>query len=194
MRIVRTVLAAAGLCVVALPALAHTGHDATSGLAAGFAHPFMGLDHILAMVAVGVLAARCGGRALLALPAAFLVAMVAGGAAGLSGIALPLIETGIAGSVLVLGLAILFSERLAAPVAAVLVAGFGLFHGHAHGTELVHGVGFAGYAAGFVAATALLHAIGIAIARASEFRAPALGLARASGAAFALAGAALLVA
>jgi urease accessory protein len=194
MLIARTVLAAAGLCVLAVPALAHTGHAAASGVAAGFAHPFVGLDHILAMVAVGVLAARHGGRALLALPAAFLAAMVAGGAAGFAGFGLPMIETGIAGSVLVLGLAILYSERLAAPIAAVLVAGFGLFHGHAHGTEIVQGIGFAGYAAGFVTATALLHGIGITIARASEFRAPALGFARASGAAFALAGVALLVA
>ncbi len=194
MRFAKSAFAAVGLSVLAAPAMAHTGHDAASGFAAGFAHPLLGLDHVLAMVAVGVLAARQGGRASLALPAAFLVAMIAGGAAGFAGVALPMVETGIAGSVLVLGLAILFAERLTAPVAAVLVAIFGLVHGHAHGAEIAQGMGFAGYACGFAAATALLHGVGFAIARASEFRLPALGLARASGVAFALAGAALLVA
>jgi len=153
---------AALLTAAASPALAHPGHGA-EGLASGFAHPFMGLDHLLAMLAVGLWAAQTGGRTLWAVPAAFVAVMALGGSLGAMGVGLPLVELGIAGSVLVLGLLVAAAPRLPlwAPVA---IAGlFAVFHGHAHGTEMPEGASGLLYGAGFVAATAILHAIGLGL-------------------------------
>ncbi len=175
----------------AQPALAHTGGHAATGLAAGFAHPFMGIDHLLAMLAVGLWAVQTGGRALWAVPAAFIGVMVLGAGLGMAGAGLPLVEFGILGSVLVLGLLVAAAPRLPlwAPVA---IAGlFALFHGHAHGTEMPEGASGALYGAGFLAATALLHGIGLGLGLAMTRRtAP---LARVAGGAVAACGLVLLV-
>ena len=160
------IIASAAVMGVALaaPAFAHTGVGAHShGFAAGFLHPLMGLDHMLAMLGVGVWAAQLGRRATWLVPAAFVTVMIAGAGLALSGAPLPMVEFGIAGSVLVIGALIAFGTRLPVGVAMGLVGLFALFHGHAHGTELPGFAHPAAYGVGFVAATALLHAGGVGI-------------------------------
>ncbi len=152
-------------------ALAHAGHDHAAGFSHGFAHPFGGFDHLLAMVMVGMLAAQLGGRAVVALPATFLALMAAGGALGLAGLGMPFVETGIGLSVLALGAALAFAVRAPLAAAALVVGGFAIFHGFAHGAELPDGAGGLAYAAGFLVATGLLHGAGVALG---------LGLARGS--------------
>ena len=150
--------------LVSTAAFAHTGHGDASGLSHGFMHPVGGLDHVLAMVAVGVLAFVAGGRALLALPFSFMAAMLLGGSLAMSGMELPLIEAGIGASIVVIaGLAAL---GYAMPVWAysAVVAFFGMFHGFAHGAEMpLDGSGYA-YAGGFLIATGMLHLTGIVAA------------------------------
>lgn len=159
-------------------AVAHTGIGPTSGLMAGFAHPLLGLDHVLAMTAVGALAAQAGGRALWALPVAFMSAMAIGALAALGGLGLSYVELGIAGSVLALGALIAFEVRLPSAILAVVIALFAIFHGHAHGSELPVAAGAVDYALGFLAATALLHGAGLLLGLAlKRFGAMALRLA-----------------
>jgi urease accessory protein len=154
-RIVSTIL----LLAISGSAAAHPFHPGT-GFGAGFIHPFAGLDHLLAMVAVGLWAAQFGGRWLWAIPLAFVSAMLIGGVLGFAGLTVPLLEPVIAASVLALGLLTVFRIRLHAAGLA-LVAAFALFHGVAHGTELPAAAGALPYAAGFILATALLHALGL---------------------------------
>lgn len=177
--------------IVSGAAFAHVGVHPDGGLAAGLAHPFMGLDHLLAMVAVGIWAAQLGGRYRLILPAAFVATMAAGAVAGTHGIALPQVESMVALSVLVLGLlvALAVSAKWYWPVA--LVALFALFHGHAHGGEMPAFSSPWLYFAGFLAATAALHAIGVAAGVALQARP---GILRAGGTAIGLAGSWLLLA
>lgn len=156
------------LSLAASPAFAHIGVDATGGLTHGFLHPVSGLDHVLAMVAVGLFASRLGGRALWAVPASFVGVMVLGGALGYFGFDLPYVEPVIALSVIGMGALLAFDVRLPVPAAMALVGGFALFHGHAHGAEGAHLASFAGYAAGFVVATTLLHITGIGLGLALE--------------------------
>src|SRR5262245_49507207 len=149
--------------LVSSAANAHTGLGHTHGFVRGFLHPIGGVDHVLAMIAVGLFAAHLGGRALWLVPSSFVGMMAAAGALGTAGIPLPFVETGIALSVIALGLMVAFETKLAVAAAMGLVAFFALFHGYAHGAEIPDGVSGLAYAAGFVAATSLLHAIGIAI-------------------------------
>jgi urease accessory protein len=180
------------LAVSALPsvALAHTGAEHAFSFAAGFKHPFTGLDHMLAMVAVGLWAGLNGGRALWAWPVAFVGVMVLGGALGISGFAVPMVEAGVLASVVVLGLLVLAAAQLPVAAGAVLVAAFALLHGHAHGAELPGDAAAATYAAGFAIATAILHGIGIGV---SQMAAKANGrlAVRGAGALVAAAGVAL---
>lgn len=141
----------------------HDESGAAAGLFAGLLHPVSGLDHVLAMVAVGLWGAQLGAPAVWALPVAFPLVMALGGALGLAGVELPWVEPGIALSALVLGLLVLAAARPRPAVAAVVVGVFALFHGHAHGTELPEGASGALYSAGFVVATGTLHALGIAL-------------------------------
>ncbi len=157
------------LAFLLLPAaaLAHPGphahaHDGGWGFVAGLAHPLGGADHLLAMVAVGLWAGALGGRALFALPVAFVALMAAGGIFGSAGAALPDVEPMILASVILLGAAVALALRPPLAVAVALVALFGFAHGFAHGAEGPAG-GFALYAAGFVLATAALHALGIGL-------------------------------
>jgi len=161
------VVAIAAVTVAAGPALAHVGVGPAHGFAHGFGHPIGGLDHVLAMVAVGLWASQAGGRAIWALPLAFMVAMVLAGTVGSVGVGLPLVEFGIAGSVAALGLAIAARIRPPLAIAAVLTALFAIFHGHAHGTEMPAATSGLAYAAGFVLATGLLHAAGLGLGLAS---------------------------
>jgi urease accessory protein len=193
-RLTRLAVAAA---LVLLPgaALAHSGHGDAAGFTHGFMHPLGGLDHVLAMVAVGLYAALLGGRALWLVPATFVAVMALGGAAGVAGYALPYTEIGIALSVVVLGVAVALRVSLPTLAAVALVGVFAVFHGHAHGAEMPQDLSGYEYAAGFLAATALLHgagiAVGLGIGKLSE-----LGgrrVAQAAGGAVALAGVVLLV-
>jgi urease accessory protein len=136
-------------------ALAHTGHDDASGLAHGFLHPMTGIDHILAMVAVGLLAAQYGGRALWLVPLNFLVAMAIAGVIGMAGIVAPVAEVGIGVSVVVLGSAIAFQLRPPTFVAMAVVGFFALFHGYAHGPIARRNNGLS--LRSVFSATALLH-------------------------------------
>ncbi|MFJ1311560.1 HupE/UreJ family protein [Agrobacterium sp. P15N1-A] len=143
-------------------ALAHTGVGENSGFFHGFTHPISGLDHILAMVMVGVLAYQLGGRALWLVPMAFVLAMAAAGALGAAGFDVPFVEAGIALSVVVLGMSVALSVKAPAAVVMAIVGLFAVFHGHAHGTEMPDNAGSVAYGAGFMIATALLHVAGIA--------------------------------
>ncbi|MEA2930251.1 MAG: urease accessory protein [Hyphomicrobiales bacterium] len=157
----RAAVAAVLLIAVPVAALAHTGHGDAGGFAHGFLHPVGGLDHVLAMVAVGLFAAHLGGRALLSVPAAFVAAMALGGALGMGGVGLPFVETLIALSVVVVGLAVALRMSVPTLGAIALVGFFAIFHGHAHGAEMPVDASGARYAAGFLLATAHLHGVGI---------------------------------
>lgn len=147
-----------------LPVLAHVGQgDIAGGFATGFVHPISGWDHVLAMVAVGLWGAQLGKPAIWALPVTFPMVMAFGGVLGAFGIAIPYVEVGIALSALVLGVAIAMAARPPLQVAAVIVAVFAIFHGHAHGTELPESANAMAYSMGFVLATGMLHAFGILV-------------------------------
>lgn len=185
----RTLLAASGL-LLPTAALAHTGVGATSGVLHGFVHPIGGLDHVLAMVAVGVLAFVLGGRALWLVPTAFVAMMVLGFGLGLGRVELPFVELGIALSSVVIGGAAALGRPMPVALAMTLVGAFAVFHGHAHGAEMPEAAGGLAYAGGFVAATALLHAAGLALAAAAAFLVGRHGhaTARLAGGAFAVGG------
>ena len=150
------------LALVPTLAHAHPGHGAASGgIGWGIAHPFTGLDHILAMIAVGLWAVQLGKRALWVLPISFVSAMAAGAALGVGGVSLPFVEPAILASAIVLGALVAFATCLPLGASAAVVAVAALFHGHSHGSEMpADASGFLA-ATGFVIATAMLHASGI---------------------------------
>jgi urease accessory protein len=155
--------AAIALTLVPTAALAHPGIGDAHGFVQGFAHPLGGLDHVLAMVTVGIFAWQLGGRALWLVPATFVLAMATGGALAMLGIPVPLVELGIALSVIVLGAVVALGVKAPLAIAMGLVGLFAIFHGHAHGTEMPLDASGGAYGAGFVLATALLHVAGIAL-------------------------------
>lgn len=165
MRIRYSALLASVLTLLSAPASAHLLGMHGAGFDAGAIHPFTGIDHLLAMLAVGMWAAQQGGRALWGIPLAFVAMMTLGGILALTGVQLPMVETGIATSVLVLGLLVTFSARLPLAAGATLVGFFALLHGHAHGTELPLAASPVEYALGFILATAALHGIGIVLGK-----------------------------
>ncbi|WP_395764023.1 HupE/UreJ family protein [Stutzerimonas balearica] len=191
MNLNRKILIATTLLLSPALAFAHPGHD-HAGVMSGLAHPLFGLDHLLAMLAVGLWAAQQRGAARWALPLTFVATMLFGGLLGFAGIEMPLMETGIAGSVLALGLLVALAVRPPVAIAAGLTALFAASHGVAHGLELPALSSPWGYAAGFVAATAALHAAGYAVAR--SLPQAAAPLVRIAGVASALTGAWLLAA
>jgi urease accessory protein len=159
------------------------------------AHPFTGLDHILAMTAVGIFAANLGGAALWAVPLTFMGLMAVGGALGMAGILLPHVEAVIALSVIILGVAIYLPRQWPLIAVMALVGLFGVFHGHAHGTEMAATVSGAECAAGFVCGTGILHLVGVllGLTMGRLDRHLAAPVARLSGAVIAVAGISLLV-
>ena len=182
--------------VIASTASAHTGVGDTAGFAHGFLHPIGGPDHVLAMVAVGLFAASLGGRALWLVPLSFLTMMAAGGAIGIGGIDLPLVELGICFSFTALGVAIAARVRMPLAAAAAFVGFFAIFHGHAHGAEMPNTASGIAYGAGFLVATALLHACGVGLGLSFGMFAERRGrrVAQIVGAAVALAGVGMLAA
>lgn len=184
-----SILAAACILVPGA-ALAHTGAGHAHGLAHGLMHPMTGIDHVLAMVAVGVLAALIGGRALWLMPGSFVAMAALGGLLGIRGVPLPFIELGISASVVLLGLMIALQVRLPLAFAAGLVGLFGVYHGYAHGAEMPADASGLGYGLGFLAATLVLHLAGIGLGLGIGHLAsrPATRFARAGGAVMALAG------
>jgi urease accessory protein len=177
------------LIAVLFPSLvhAHVGIGHTSGLLHGFTHPVSGLDHICAMVAVGLWAAQRGGCVVWLVPLTFVGVMAVGGFLGIAGVSAPFVEEGMVVSVLVLGVLIAAAARLPLVSSVIIVGLFAIFHGHAHGAEMPQTVSGFAYGAGFMLATALLHAVGIFIAVAIR-RMGQLHLARFAGGAIALCG------
>ena len=189
----RLILALA-LALVPTVALAHTGHADTGGFVHGFEHPLGGMDHILAMVAVGVFAFVLGGRALVLVPLAFVGMMTVGFLLGVGSIEVPFVELGIALSSVVIGAVAARGRPMPVAAAMGLVGAFAVFHGVAHGAEMPAGASGVGYALGFLAATALLHlvGIGIAMAVATLSRRHAKPVAQVAGGLFALGGVGVL--
>jgi urease accessory protein len=175
------------LMALPTPLLAHGLHDEGTVLA-GAMHPLAGADHVLAMVALGLLAAQLAGRSLWALPVSFVGAMLAGGVLGAAGMPFPAVEPMILASTFILGVLVALAVRLPVTALVPLVAVFGLAHGWAHGTEgPASGIG--PYVLGFAVSTAFLHLAGIALGRLL----PRVAL-RGLGAAAAIGGLALAVA
>jgi urease accessory protein len=169
-------------------AWAHTGHGAATGFMSGFAHPLSGVDHVLAMIAVGLWAGSLGRRAIIGLPVSFLSAMAIGFWAALTGSGIPLIELGITASVVGLGLAVLLNLQPSLILAASVCGIFGIFHGFAHGVEIAPAMSAVDYGVGFLLASALLLGCGLGLESAVR-RVPAMS--QVLGGGVALAGAAL---
>jgi len=144
-------------------ALAHAGTGLVGGFGSGFRHPFTGVDHLLAMVSVGLWGAFLGRPLTFALPVIFPAVMVVGAVMGMLGVPLPPVEIGIALSVTVLGGCIALALKSPVYVASLIVAIFAIFHGYAHGKELPSAADPVGYSLGFVLATGSLHVLGIGI-------------------------------
>ena len=183
----------AAATLLATPAHAHDGTGLAGGFLAGVLHPLAGLDHMLAMISVGLWGAFLGRPLVYALPMLFPAAMAIGGALGMAGVGFPPVELGIAVSVITLGAMILFAVRAPVIAASVIVGIFALFHGYAHGTELPSAADPVGYSAGFVLSTGLLHLTGIAFGLLRAVPAGMIAL-RAAGGAIALSGAWFLLA
>ena len=175
--------------VAAIPALAlaHPGHEHTTSFMTGFMHPMGGLDHLLAMLAIGLWAASLGGRALWAVPTAFVGTMLVGGALAVAGVQVPFIEQGIVLSVILMGALLLGAARFSVVTCAGIAGLFAIFHGAAHGLEMPLNANGAEYALGFAVATALLHVVGIGFgAVIARFQAPIVT--RVTGSVIAIAG------
>lgn len=180
------------LLLLANAASAHSESGGAVGFISGVRHPLSGLDHILAMIAVGLWGAQLGAPAIWLLPVCFPMAMAVGGMLGLMGEHLPGVEIGIALSACALGMAVACAWRPSLWMAALLVGFFALFHGHAHGVELPAGASGLTYSIGFVVVTGLLHALGIAIGLIHHWPAGRIAL-RVAGGAIGIAGVFFLV-
>jgi urease accessory protein len=174
-----------------VPAHAHEQTGQAAGFLSGLAHPVSGLDHVLAMICVGLWGAQLGAPAVWMLPVVFPMLMAFGGFLGLVGVSVPGTEFGIALSAILLGVMVALEARPPLRVAVTLVGVFGIFHGYAHGTELPAGENALLYSVGFVVATGCLHGVGIGIGIAHRWSAGRLAL-RVAGAAVALAGVSFL--
>jgi urease accessory protein len=175
------------LLLAAVPVYAHEQTGQAAGFLTGLKHPVSGLDHVLAMISVGLWGAQLGAPAVWVLPVTFPMVMAFGGFLGLLGVPLPGTEVGIALSAILLGLMVALEARPPLWVAAALVGFFGVFHGYAHGTELPPGENALLYSVGFVIATGCLHGVGIGIGVVHRWKAGRIAL-RVAGAIVALAG------
>jgi len=184
----RAALLALAALSVAAPAYAHDGAGLVGGFLAGFVHPITGVDHLLAMVAVGLWGAFLGRPLLIVLPMLFPMVMALGGVLGMVGAPMPPVEIGVSLSVLVLGGLIAAAARPPTWAACLIVGAFAVFHGYAHGEELPSAADPAGYSIGFVLATGMLHLAGIGMGLLNDRRG-GQALTRGIGAAIAAAGA-----
>jgi urease accessory protein len=180
------------LLTLSAAAAAHSTAGVAGGLVSGLLHPLMGPDHVVAMVAVGLWGAFLGAPAIWLLPVVFPLVMALGGVLGLAGIPVPGVEIGIALSAIVMGAMVIFAARPPLWIAAVIVAGFAIFHGHAHGTELPEASNPLAYSLGFVISTGLLHLAGIAFGLLTRWPAGKIAV-RAGGGVIAAVGAIFLV-
>lgn len=187
----RTLLYIAVL-TLALPSPAYAHLIGGNGFMSGITHPLLGLDHLLAMVAVGIISVRIGGRAIWLIPLTFVLFLIIGGILALLGLTIPLIETGVALSVLICGIAIASAYKIDIKLALICTAFFALFHGYAHGTEMPLITNPALYAIGFTVSTALLHISGILAGHYASKTKTTSDLLRYSGAAMGLIGVLLL--
>jgi len=179
------------LVLMTSAAFAHSENGVGIDFLGGFKHPISGLDHLVAMFAVGLWGAFLGVPAIWLLPVVFPLVMAFGGALGVLGMPLPGVETGIAISAIALGAMVAFAARPPLWIAAILVGAFAIFHGHAHGTELPIGADAIAYSMGFVIATGMLHVGGIAFGALSRWPAGQIAV-RAAGGVIALIGVAFL--
>lgn len=180
------------LTALLFPLLASAHQIGGNGLTSGVTHPLSGFDHLLAMVAVGIISAQLGGRAIWKIPATFVAFMLVGGMLALAGIGVPGVEQVIALSVLVLGIGIAVSRKMPLGWALAPVAVFAVFHGHAHGSEMPLIANAAIYALGFVSSTIVLHVTGVLIGRSAQRNRTAFTAVRYAGAAMGVAGIAFL--
>jgi len=187
------VLGLAAFLLLPSLALAHVGVGDTAGFVRGVNHPLGGIDHVLAMVAVGLWAAQRGERALWLVPATFVLVMALSGFLGATGILVAFVEQGIVLSVLVLGVLVAAAVRLPLFASTLIIGLFAVFHGNVHGAEMPANASGLAYGAGFVIATAILHALGIAAAMLTA-RLRQSGLVRVSGGVIAMYGAYLWLA
>jgi urease accessory protein len=182
------------LTSTALIGILHSGAD--GGIFAGLLHPLLGIDHLLAMVSVGLLSARMGGRAIWTVPATFVSVMAVGGVVGIAGLQLPFVEYGIAFSVVALGIALALTRKLPIPLAMAFVGLFAVFHGHAHGTELPELsetlLDIFAYVFGFLVATASLHLVGALVGQMAVSTSRGANVLRFSGAIIAVVGVVLI--
>lgn len=179
----------ASLCATAFGHPGHSHAEPTGGgLIAGLLHPLLGMDHLLAMVTVGLLSAQIGSRAMWLVPGSFLACMIIGGLVGVSGRELPAVEYGIAASIILLGTAVALNQPFHLALPIVLAGIFGVFHGHAHGTEMPHIASPALYATGFVASTLALHILGVIVGSFAVHSVRGATALRLAGAAIAIAG------
>jgi len=192
-RVLATVSCLAAVALFATAAAAHEGAGAIGGFVSGLAHPVFGPDHVVAMVAVGLWGAFLGAPAIWILPVVFPLVMAFGGVLGILAVPMPQVEAGIALSAIVLGLAVALAARPPLWVAAIVVGGFAVFHGHAHGAELPAAANALAYSIGFVVATGLLHLSGIAFGLAVRWQAGRIAV-RLVGAGIATAGMVFLAA
>lgn len=178
-----------------ISALFHSGYE--GGIFAGLLHPILGIDHLLAMVTVGLLSAQMGGRAIWTVPATFVSVMALSGVMGILGIPLPFVEYGIAISVVALGIALFAPKKLPVVLAMAFVGIFALFHGHAHGTELPElsetALDVFAYVFGFLVSTATLHLIGALVGQMAISTSRGASILRISGAVIAAVGAFLVL-
>jgi urease accessory protein len=144
------------------PALAHTGPGPGFGFSSGFQHPLGGIDHLLAMFAVGLLAVQLGGRSIWLVPGAFVAAMTLGALIGFTGVQIPLSEFAIVASMVAIALPVALAIGMPPLVAMIYVGFFALFHGHVHGVEIPAATDPAAYLLGFTVATAAVHGCGVA--------------------------------
>ena len=193
-KIVGSCVTALAAILVAMPAaaIAHPGSE-IHDLWHGFAHPLSGLDHLIAMLAIGVLAAQLGGRALWLVPGTFVAIMALASLAGMMGLTIPFVETGIALSVLVLGAVIAFSVSLSLPLAVAIAGLFAIFHGYAHGVEMPASASGMLFGLGLIVATVLLNAVGVGFGILVGRAAGGRQIAQLAGGAAVVIGAALLV-
>lgn len=145
-------------------ASAHTGMLQASGMLQGFIHPFSGIDHLLAMLAIGIWAVQLGGEKIWLLPLTFIGVMAASSLLGMTGFSSQWLELGILSSCVLLAVFISRSTRFSTPISVLVVAAFALFHGISHGGEMAVELDGFSYMAGFICATALLHGLGIVFA------------------------------